>query len=598
MKNIITIALLCLPFLLASQTTIPFPGFFSEITDVTNVGGGLYDVTVSVNDQSGNYNGNSIDTVDFVLWQNCGRYEIDSILLQFPSQLIVRLNDVDGSGAPINGFSSILEESPVLGVGFFISGILNSQNQCMLSYYAERLDVPGGGTEVAGVFYNFISATQTYSLPEDTLKKYPRVVIYGSIGTLELPDLDSSEDTLYNGHKIELRIGGESETTFYVRSDDSTSIITSDCIDQDYSRNGNDTIVTFKPTVVTYHLMNDDNYYRFCDEIDLYFNNQVLQNGDTIPFLDCNAERFVDPFDFSDRVVVSAVSLDTFEQLNVYVNGVYYNSSAYTISGDSLIFSSYTIQSVDEVFIEVCSGSVANPNTIDLNGVLSNGNNGGGLLIKNIGNPVDPQDAVTLSYLESVTDTVNLAGVLEKGNDGGSNQIKNIANPTDAQDAVTLSYLESFQDSIYRYSSTDGSTSAHITASGTGISITQNSGSGEVVIAIPEGVEPYYINLFMPAAVTDAGAYHIVLDYAGDRGYNSSKNDLNIPIIRSGLDNYSSASRANPANISENGGNSANTVTYGVSAFGGGDGSDLTMSMINFSLGINQMCRLDFNAIK
>lgn len=442
MKNIITIALLCLPFLLASQTTIPFPGFFSEITDVTNVGGGLYDVTVSVNDQSGNYNGNSIDTVDFVLWQNCGRYEIDSILLQFPSQLIVRLNDVDGSGAPINGFSSILEESPVLGVGFFISGILNSQNQCMLSYYAERLDVPGGGTEVAGVFYNFISATQTYSLPEDTLKKYPRVVIYGSIGTLELPDLDSSEDTLYNGHKIELRIGGESETTFYVRSDDSTSIITSDCIDQDYSRNGNDTIVTFKPTVVTYHLMNDDNYYRFCDEIDLYFNNQVLQNGDTIPFLDCNAERFVDPFDFSDRVVVSAVSLDTFEQLNVYVNGVYYNSSAYTISGDSLIFSSYTIQSVDEVFIEVCSGSVANPNTIDLNGVLSNGNNGGGLLIKNIGNPVDPQDAVTLSYLESVTDTVNLAGVLEKGNDGGSNQIKNIANPTDAQDAVTLSYLE------------------------------------------------------------------------------------------------------------------------------------------------------------
>lgn len=148
-------------------------------------------------------------------------------------------------------------------------------------------------------------------------------------------------------------------------------------------------------------------------------------------------------------------------------------------------------------------------------------------------------------------------------------------------------------NSEHRYSSTSGSTSAHICANGTGISITE-SGSGEVIISIPSGVEPYYINLFMPASVTDGGAYHIVLDYEGDRGYNTTKHDLNIPLVRTGLDNYDSASRPFPANISENGGNSANTVTYGVSAFGGGDGSDLTVSLINFALGINQMCRLDF----
>jgi hypothetical protein len=556
MKKILLILILITPFIVQSQTNIPFPGFFSEITDVTSQGGGLYDVTVSVNDQSGQYNGNAIDTVDFVLWQNCGRYEIDSILLQFPSQLIVRINDVDGSGAPVNGFSTVLEESPVLGVGFFISGILDSRNQCMLSYYAERLDVPGGGSEVAGVFYHFISFGQTYNLPEDTIKKYPRIVIYGTSGTLNLPDLDLAENSTYNGHKIELRVGTENTGTFYVTSIDSASIITSDCINQDYSKNGNDTINFYKPTLVTYHLIANDDYVRFCDEIDLYFDNTILEDGDTIPSIDCNTERFTSPFDFNDRVVVSNLTLADFEQLNVYVNGVFYNSSAYSISSDSLIFSSYTIGPSDEIFIEECNTGVSNPNSVTLNNVLSNSNNGGGLLIKNIGDPVDPQDAVTLSYLEN------------------------------------------FQDSVYRYSSSNGSTSAHITANGAGITITENSGSGEVTISIPEGVEPYYINLFMPASVTDGGAYHIVLDYTGDRGYNGTKNDLNIPLVRTGLDNYASASRANPANISENGGNSANTVTYGVSAFGGGDGSDLTMSLINFSLGINQMCRLDFNAIK
>ncbi|TXB58619.1 hypothetical protein [Phaeodactylibacter luteus] len=146
----------------------------------------------------------------------------------------------------------------------------------------------------------------------------------------------------------------------------------------------------------------------------------------------------------------------------------------------------------------------------------------------------------------------------------------------------------------HRYSSISGSTTAHIAANGPGIGIIENSGAGEVVVTIPEGVEPNYINLFMPSSVTDGGAYHIVLDYEGNRGYNATKYDLNIPLVRTGLDNYDSASRPFPANISENGGNSANTVTYGVSAFGGGDGSDLTISLINFALGINQMCRLDF----
>lgn len=150
---------------------------------------------------------------------------------------------------------------------------------------------------------------------------------------------------------------------------------------------------------------------------------------------------------------------------------------------------------------------------------------------------------------------------------------------------------------ISQYSVSNGSTSGEVWASGAGVTITENAGAGELTISIPSGVDLVAVNLFMPAASTDAGAYHIILDYAGLRSFNTSKTNLKIPLIRTGLDNYATASRANPANISENGGNSANTVTYGVSSFADGDGSDLTMSLINFSLGINQMCRLDFPQI-
>lgn len=581
MKKILLTLLLLTPIITYAQTTIPFPGFFSEITNVTSQGGGLYDVTISVNDQSGEYNGNAIDTVNYVLWQNCGRYELDSILLQFPSQLIVRVNDVDGSGAPINGFSTVLEESPNLGIGFFISGILDSRNQCMLSYYVERMDVTpsDGGSKI---FYKSLGLGDDYTLPYDTLLEYDFIYIEAnptveSTVDIVLPDIPNT-DTAHLGKIIKIHSLAQNAAyaTTIVSSASGSDLIKMNCDDIGQTI-GADTVVTAlnDTEILTYITFKNDDYYRHCDYLidangniiangdtvqgtynELYFGETLLNDGDTIPFLDCSSERFVSPFSFNDRVVVSQISLDTFEQLNVYVNGVYYNNSVYTISADSLIFSSYTIDSADEIFIEVCKGSTASPNTLNLNQVLSNGNNGGGLLIKNIGDPVD------------------------------------------GQDAVTLSYLESFQDSVYRYSSSNGSTSAQIAANGAGITITENSGSGEVIINIPEGVEPHYINLFMPASVTDGGAYHIVLDYVGDRGYNATKNDLNIPLIRTGLDNYSSASRSNPANISENGGNSANTVTYGVSAFGGGDGSDLTMSLINFSLGINQMCRLDFNAIK
>lgn len=166
---------------------------------------------------------------------------------------------------------------------------------------------------------------------------------------------------------------------------------------------------------------------------------------------------------------------------------------------------------------------------------------------------------------------------------------------TDAQgNTVNFNVSGGTSSTIEQYDVSNGSTTGTVWATGLGITITQNAGAGEITFSIPADVELISANLFMPSSVTDGGAYHIVFDYVGARGFNTTKQNLKIPLIRTGLDSYASASRANPANISENGGNSANTVTYGVSDFGGGDGSDLEMSLINFSIGLNQMCRIDF----
>lgn len=280
-KHLIVILLLT-PFTLIGQTTIPYPAYLGNIDAVTDRGGGLYDVTVTVNDQSGGYNGNDIDTTNFVLWQNCGRYEIDSVLTAFSSQVIVRINDTDVNGAPIFGQASILQESPQ-NIGFYVAGILDSRNQCIASYYTQFIGTGSGS---------------------------------GGADTLFLAD------------------------------------------------------------------------------------GTVLVNGDTIPTLSCSTERFTSPFDFNDRVVVNTVSIDSFELLDVFINGVYVNASSYTISSDSLIFSSYTVQNSDEIFVRSCQNGVSSSSPT-LNNVLSSGNNAGGLLLKNIGDPFDQQDAVTLNYFEN-----------------------------------------------------------------------------------------------------------------------------------------------------------------------------------------------------
>jgi hypothetical protein len=76
-----------------------------------------------------------------------------------------------------------------------------------------------------------------------------------------------------------------------------------------------------------------------------------------------------------------------------------------------------------------------------------------------------------------VGDAQPLSEVLKIGNDGGGKQIKNIADPTDAQDALTLAYFNAHSGS--------GSISS---VSGTANQITANTVAGAVTLSLPSSV--------------------------------------------------------------------------------------------------------------
>ncbi|MFT6994008.1 MAG: hypothetical protein ACJA1P_000737, partial [Maribacter sp.] len=75
--------------------------------------------------------------------------------------------------------------------------------------------------------------------------------------------------------------------------------------------------------------------------------------------------------------------------------------------------------------------------------VLIDGNDAGGELIKNIADPIDPQDAATRAYvLANNSGAQNLSQVLIQGNNAGGVQIENLIDPDDNQDAATKKYVD------------------------------------------------------------------------------------------------------------------------------------------------------------
>jgi len=105
------------------------------------------------------------------------------------------------------------------------------------------------------------------------------------------------------------------------------------------------------------------------------------------------------------------------------------------------------------------ASSVGANGDILLNGTVSAQNN----QIKNVADPTDAQDAVTMFYVDSAigNNSPTIEDVLTAGNDANGIQLKGLQDPTEAQDAVTLSVLlekvSELQDQISALQATTGS---------------------------------------------------------------------------------------------------------------------------------------------
>ena len=78
----------------------------------------------------------------------------------------------------------------------------------------------------------------------------------------------------------------------------------------------------------------------------------------------------------------------------------------------------------------------------DLDGVLATGNDAGTQSIINMADPTDPQDAATKAYVDAATPSLSLAQVLAVGDDANAGPITNLADPSDPQDAATKAYVD------------------------------------------------------------------------------------------------------------------------------------------------------------
>ena len=117
-----------------------------------------------------------------------------------------------------------------------------------------------------------------------------------------------------------------------------------------------------------------------------------------------------------------------------------------TIPGDLTIGTNNLLINVDD------ADSDPTNEIQNLEGVLTQNNNAGGLAITNLLDPTNAQDAATKAYVDaldtadldkSITNEIqDLEGVLTQNNDAGSLAITNLLDPTNAQDAATKAYVD------------------------------------------------------------------------------------------------------------------------------------------------------------
>jgi hypothetical protein len=176
-----------------------------------------------------------------------------------------------------------------------------------------------------------------------------------------------------------------------------------------------------------------------------------------------------------------------------------------------------------------------------------------------------------------------------------------IAN-ADGSNTQGLSFFDSLTWSIpvlvnkktsFQYTVTAGSTTAVVWATGLGVTITTNETTGECNVAVPSGIDLKKVHITLPfGAVDGSNNYYVKLDYAGVRTYNTSISTINLPSVLVGSAVTTSMSRSSPVLFSPDG-NAG--VDVGISAIGGGDGSDLEIAIKDFLIATTQFVTLNFS---
>lgn len=131
----IILVLILQAILLPAQTAIPLPGFQAVLKVFPTTVGDSITATFFITDFSNQWKGQDLNgRQNLVIWRNCKRYPITGIVQAFSTQVTLKL-DKAGNPNLLPGVCALLQETPGMMVSHLISGITDSDKQCIDSYY-------------------------------------------------------------------------------------------------------------------------------------------------------------------------------------------------------------------------------------------------------------------------------------------------------------------------------------------------------------------------------------------------------------------------------------------------------------------------------
>lgn len=155
-----------------------------------------------------------------------------------------------------------------------------------------------------------------------------------------------------------------------------------------------------------------------------------------------------------------------------------------------------------------------------------------------------------------------------------------------------FAYLISNAPGSFQYTVTHSTTTAEIWATGPGVTIITNDTTGEISINVPTAINLKKVQIKLPSGAVDAvNNYFVKMSYEDARDFNTSIDDINLPCVILGSADLTGMSRSNPILFGPDGYANCNV---GISSIGGGDGSDLEITIKDFLLAPSQFVTLIF----